>query len=205
MMRTKMNNSAISGKDRSLPVAVGGQVNRLGCAVVLALCFASLLAAGCVNTGDENGAAPPAAQSKSESTGPDWQQFGESTVVSTDAPAGNSPLAVAIAKARETADDARTRWMHADPDDQQRWAIKWAAPIETGGVEYVWVRPEHWSRFRIEGVLITEPANALVGGGQRGDRVGFTAEQLADWVHIIDNGDIETRDGGFTIDVLNSE
>lgn len=176
----------------------GGRL--LHAVVLLAVCW-SLASSGCTRGESEESAQP--AQEAAETAGPIWTQLGESTVTSTAAPDDNAALAAAIEQARATADDARARWAHSDGRDQPRWAVKWAAPLETGDVEYLWVRPEHWSRFRIEGVLLTEPVHALAEGGQRGDLVSFPAEQLVDWVHVIAGEGVETREGGYTIDALN--
>ncbi|MHC4415898.1 MAG: DUF2314 domain-containing protein [Planctomycetota bacterium] len=112
-------------------------------------------------------------------------------------------LAAAIARARATVEDARRRWL-ATPagGDRGGWAVKWAAPAVDGPVEHVWVRPESWTGFRIEGRLASPPHHELLCGRVQGERVGFPVEELTDWVHLIDGAIDGRREGGFTIDLL---
>lgn len=162
----------------------------------------SMLLFCCDNTSNDAQTPQKSDAAATEATGPNWTQHGDSVVAASPSPANNAALAEAIEHARSTVDDARNRWTHADAEDRSNWAVKWAAPLSNGAVEYLWVRPEHWSKFRIEGVLLNEPVHELVSGAVRGDRVSFPAEQLVDWVHIIRSGEFETREGGFTVDVL---
>lgn len=116
-------------------------------------------------------------------------------------------MLAAIAKARETADEARTRWQASPESSRMRWAIKWAAPNEPGeaddgteqSVEYVWVLPLHWSPFRVEGILASDPIVPLACKAREGDLVSFSIEELADWVYVTDEGTLE---GGFTAAVI---
>lgn len=110
------------------------------------------------------------------------------------------PMIAAIAEARNTAEAAAERWRIAA--DQDRWAVKWEAPTADGGVEYVWVAPLTWSAFRIEGTLASEPETELACGRGAGAIVAFPVEELADWVHYLSDDPAGTREGGFTITVL---
>jgi uncharacterized protein YegJ (DUF2314 family) len=103
--------------------------------------------------------------------------------------------------ARATAGRARQRW-RADPAGRGSWAVKWASPTVDGGVEHVWVQPLAWSRFRVEGRLTSPPRLPLACGRQAGDLVSFPAEELSDWVHLLDGTVDGRREGGYTIDVL---
>lgn len=116
-------------------------------------------------------------------------------------------LAAAIEQARNTADEAREHWRKAPESQQHRWAVKWAAPVvgDDDAVEHLWVRPRHWSRFRIEGELLNEPDRPLdapVDTPGRGDIVSFPAKELSDWVRWHDDDPAGRRDGGFTIEVV---
>jgi uncharacterized protein YegJ (DUF2314 family) len=119
-------------------------------------------------------------------------------------------LEAAAERARQTANEAREQWRKTAESQRHRWAVKWAAPVinDEDAFEHVWVRPMHWSRFRIEGMLLSAPDRPLDAAGSsgdspmRGDIVSFPVEELSDWVRWhADNADAE-RDGGFTIDVL---
>lgn len=116
-------------------------------------------------------------------------------------------LAAAIEQARETADKARRQWRETPESQQHRWAVKWAARIadDADAVEHVWVRPLHWSPFRIEGILLNEPDRPLAASGtspSRGEIVSFPVEELSDWVRWHADKPNDRRDGGFTIAVL---
>ncbi len=114
----------------------------------------------------------------------------------------DSELAAAIERARSSALDARRRWVAAAAQDRVNWAVKWAAPTTAGSVEHVWVEPLAWSRFRIEGRLLSPPQSPLECGRTRGELVSFAAEELSDWVYLAE-GRIDGRlDGGFTIKLL---
>lgn len=93
-------------------------------------------------------------------------------------------LASAIADARRTAPTARQRWIATPPDQRDRWAIKWAAPIRRGegaGLsEHVWVEPLAWTPDRIEGILLNQPRRAI--GFEAGDIVTVPPDELSDWL-----------------------
>jgi uncharacterized protein YegJ (DUF2314 family) len=110
-------------------------------------------------------------------------------------------LAEAVGRAQASAEEARRRW-RADPAGGDDWAVKWAAPTVGGGVEHVWIRPVTWSRFRIEGWLVSHPQAKLLCGRKAGELVSFPAEELSDWVHLADGTMDGRREGGFTIDLL---
>ena len=129
-----------------------------------------------------------------------WHASDESAQVAV---AADDPhLAAAIGRARSTAGQARDRWRAADAHDRARWAVKWAAPTADGGVEHVWVRPVVWTRFRIEGRLANPPTEPLESGRLAGELVSFPAEQLSDWVHLVEGPGDGPREGGFTMDLL---
>lgn len=111
-------------------------------------------------------------------------------------------LEAAIAAARASADDARAMWRDAEAAERARWYVKWAAPTTTGGVEHVWIQPDNWSAYRIEGTLASEPTRALASGRARGGRVSFPAEELSDWLFVVDDGPNAAYRGGYTIDAL---
>ena len=130
-----------------------------------------------------------------------WVEFGEARVTT----AGESELAAAMTEARATADDARLNWTVAEDRGTDRWAIKWAAPTAEGGVEHVWVTPLSWSPFRIEGLLANTPVAELECGRTTGEAVSFPIEAMSDWVHFLTDTDSGPREGGFTVDALESE
>jgi len=150
-----------------------------------------------------------------------WQSNGDGWRIALPEHAQDEELADVIAQARLTASDARERWLKTPESERDNWAVKWAAPLDfvfdenndddVGGdgeyaaVEHVWVRPLHWSPFRIEGVLISDPVNKLHKGRVRGDLVSFPIEELSDWVHFIDGDAQGRREGGFTIDALEAK
>jgi uncharacterized protein YegJ (DUF2314 family) len=135
-----------------------------------------------------------------------WSQQNGSHVVAVPGEARDAQLAAAIAQARATAPDARLRWLGSSPEERQRWAVKWAAPTTGDSIEHVWVRPVNWTRFRIEGVLATQPINELAGGKSLGELVSFPIDELSDWaLFASSNGGMNfqrTIDGGFTMRLL---
>ena len=140
----------------------------------------------------EQAAAQPAAATRSP-----WRTLEGSAVIVPGSEVLQE-LAAAIARARATADEARTRWSRDGGD----WAIKWAAPTLAGGVEHVWVRPLSWTRFRIEGVLASPPQAGLACDKGRGELVSFPSEELSDWVRFLDGTPKGSREGGFTMTKL---
>lgn len=161
--------------------------------------LAVLAAAAC-----ERGEAPRPLDPPPRTTpdvGSAWRTLEGSTGVAVAGTADDPALAAAIDRARASAEQARERW-RADPGRRGSWAVKWAAPTVGGDVEHVWVRPLAWSRFRIEGRLASPPQTALACGRQAGDLVSFPAEELSDWLHLLDGTVDGRREGGFTIDVL---
>ena len=111
-------------------------------------------------------------------------------------------MEAAIAEARSTAEEARRRWSAASPRERSGWAVKWAAPTAEGTDEHVWVTPVSWSPFRIEGVLSSAPEGDLLCGRVQGQIVGFSTDELSDWVLLLDGRIDGRREGGFTIVVL---
>ena len=134
-------------------------------------------------------------------TGPGpWQEVETSPQIALP-PADDDPqLARAIDRARSTAQDARRRWTAETADRRRQWAVKWAAPTQTGGVEHVWVVPTTWTRDRIEGWLSNPPQRPLECGRTAGELVSFTPDQLSDWMRLEPLGG--KREGGFTVKLL---
>jgi uncharacterized protein YegJ (DUF2314 family) len=184
---------------------------RFSCAAIgyVAVCVIVAIApTGCADDEFDAGA-PTAAAPKP--TSPAWrvdEVEGQSSIrLAIDEEPLKSALDEAIAKARETADAAREQWRASPESQRDRWAVKWAAPIQGDeqAVEHVWVQPLHWSAFRIEGVLLSQPDRPLdVPSEQpnRGELVSFPAEQLSDWVRYHTLDPAGPRDGGYTIDVI---
>lgn len=160
-------------------------------------------AAGCEDASQRDGLQPPGVASASSSITTDETAGIRVHLVERD----DAEMLAAIAKARETADEARTRWLASPESARMRWAIKWAAPNELDetddeseqSVEYVWVLPLHWSPFRVEGILASEPVEPLACRAREGDLVSFAIEELADWVYFAADGTLE---GGFTAAVI---
>jgi uncharacterized protein YegJ (DUF2314 family) len=141
-----------------------------------------------------------------------WHAVGETdSIVAIDDEAARTELEAAIAKARQTMEDARLRFNAEAPEHRSHWLINWAAEIvpndDAAGsqaVEHVWVMPINWSPFRIEGVLVSQPVRELACGKTRDELVSFPIEELADW--RCTSPDVQTGDaqGGFTIAALKS-
>jgi uncharacterized protein YegJ (DUF2314 family) len=131
-----------------------------------------------------------------------WQQVGPATLVALPEGEEDAEMTAAIAEARSTAEEARLRWQIASPTECEGWAIKWAAPTRDGRVEYLWVRPDSWSRFRIEGRLLSAPVADLECGAEAGDPVSLPIEELSDWVYLPDGDFQGQREGGFTVKLL---
>jgi uncharacterized protein YegJ (DUF2314 family) len=173
--------------------------------VALSLCIALLT--GC-DSRDDAGSNPGNQNSQPKIDSPAaWRVENSSTIVANPQEMNDRELSAAIAQARATADEARTRWLADDPAHRDRWAIKWAAPTADDRIEHVWVQPVNWSLHRIEGILTSEPINELTSGQKRGDLVSFPIEELSDWVHYVSDpkGPADNRDlneGGYTMKVL---
>ena len=137
----------------------------------------------------------------------DWRMIDGSPQVALPAGDDDEALAAAIARARETAQQARLRWLDTPPEEKQTWAIRWAAPTADGGIEYLWVEPINWSHHRIEGRLANPPQRELACGKGLDQLVSFPIEQLADWIDMAEgDGDLpppdDTLQGGFTVRLL---
>jgi uncharacterized protein YegJ (DUF2314 family) len=149
-------------------------------------------------------AQPPTA----EATGPqhsDWQIVDSSPQIALPADEDDPALEAAIARARQTAGDARRRWQNAPPVEREGWAIRWAAPTAEGSVEYLWVEPINWSRHRIEGRLANPPQHELACGRGLDELVSFPIEELMDWMHSAGNDPTSpggAHEGGFTVRLL---
>ncbi len=177
-------------------------IQLLRCSVSVPVWCVLMLNCGCERTADQPQAeSPPAVLAPSP-----WRESGDSWQIALKRDLDQPELADAIAQAQATMDEAREQWLVTSSADRTNWAVQWAAPAvtETGAetTEHVWVQPLHWSPFRVEGVLLSEPLTELVAGKSRGELVGFSSEEVTDWVHFV-TGDREgERHGGFTIDAL---
>ena len=157
------------------------------------------LPVACEDPGPGPARNPPPPPARAARTASPWQPSDGSQLLAVP-PASADPvlaaeLSRAISQARATAGDARKRWLDR-PDD--RWAIKWAAATEAGGVEHVWVEPMRWSLFRIEGRLVSPPREPLACGRTLQEFVSFPTEELSDWIVTTET----RREGGYTIKVL---
>jgi len=184
---------------RRMPVMVPQAMNRLS-GRMLAVC-ALWLIAGCEQSTPDPPAPATVREGASEPTS-QWREAGRATVVALPEGEEDAELAAAIAEARQTAEEARLRWQMAPPAEHDHWAIKWTAPTADGRVEHVWVRPESWSKFRIEGRLLSVPVADLECGAAAGDLVSFPIEALSDWVYLPDGDFHGQREGGFTVRLL---
>ena len=161
----------------------------------LPLAVLSFALVGCIDDpppprGDDVATAPPAPPAL-------WSEVDGSQQVVLTPDAEDEALRAAIERARDTAEDARRRWLATPPDERGEWAVKWCAPTDDGGIEYVWVEPMTWSPFRIEGRLASPPRRALACGRALDEIVGFPVEELVDWMR-----EGAEREGGFTVEVL---
>jgi uncharacterized protein YegJ (DUF2314 family) len=197
MIRT-MNAITINGPSR--PRATRTHRAQIARPSVLFASFVTVLvSAGCEKpnpTGADSGD-----RQTSPNTQPTWvTELEGEPVIAADL--SNDPdMKEAIAEARRTAESARKEWRDTPVADRPRWAVKWAAKTRDGSLEYVWVRPMHWSPFRIEGRLLSRPRHELIEAVDFGDLVAFPVEELVDWVkQPAEPG--APRKGGFTIDVL---
>lgn len=178
----------------------------------VALLTLLIVALGGCREGRDGGSSEPAAPEQR----PGWDVSGDRTIVGVADEEMRRALNEARRQAQRTLDDARQRWSASPAEERGHWAIKWAAPVQRDGgadgslppatvdLEHVWVIPVTWTRWRIEGVLASSPLRTI--GYDRGDLVGFSVDEVADWVHTMD-GPVDRalngrREGGFTVDVL---
>jgi uncharacterized protein YegJ (DUF2314 family) len=138
-----------------------------------------------------------------EATGPqhsDWQIVDSSPQIALPADEDDPALEAAIARARQTAEDARRRWQNTPPTD------RWSAPTAEGSIEFLWVEPINWSQHRIEGRLANPPQHELACGKGLDELVTFPIEELVDWMHISADGaspaEGADKGGGFTVRLL---
>lgn len=146
------------------------------------------------NTAPATEAAPPSP----------WRIVDDSAQIAIDDDDVAAQLEAATAQALATLGNARSRWEAAEADTRDQWWIKWAAPSIDERPEYLWVRPVSWSKFRVEGVLASPPQLELPSGRGLGDLVSFPVEEIADWMYLPDGSLDSGREGGFTVDVLES-
>ena len=113
-------------------------------------------------------------------------------------------LEVAISRARQAEPRARRLWASTPEDQKDRWAVLWGKgrgssilDPESPQIEYLWVIPIRWNQFRIEGMLASHPLSDEQL--KPGELIAFASEDLADWIHEPEVGDVE---GGYTIKVL---
>lgn len=131
-----------------------------------------------------------------------WKLLENATVVSLPEDEPDAELEAAMTEARNTAPGQSELWLTARAEQQDRWAIKWAAPTAEDRVEYVWVRPLSWTQHRIEGILANTPQNELACAKTFGEPVSFPARQLADWIHFQTDNFDGPYEGGFTVSIL---
>lgn len=111
-------------------------------------------------------------------------------------------LAQATLDAQRTAEEARVQWEGSTAEQRPRWWVKWAAPTVGGGVEHVWLHPDKWTMFRIEGRLTSTPTRALECGRTLGERVSFSVDEMSDWLFVVNEGPPPVHRGGYTIAAL---
>lgn len=190
---------------RSAPLepsaGVGAAAPRSLCAwVTTALALVLLPGTACEQASDE----PAKATSASRPTAPpppttDLLHRPDSLMALDAADVGHPAFASARREAVSRLEEARLRWTFGDDASRARWLIGWWAADETGPAELLWVAPLHWSQFRIEGTLRSRPADAQAP--PPGSLVTFSADEVADWVCIHDDGSIE---GGFVLRSVNT-
>ncbi len=157
-----------------------------------------LAAAGCEERPAIAPAEPPLTSTPDGSA---WRSIDGSLRVAAT-PDIDTELAAAIGQARSTAAEAGAKWASEPGEGRTNWAVKWAAPTSSGGVEHVWVRPTSWTVHRIEGWLASPPQSPLACGRVQGDLVSFPAEALSDWARFTEGSWEHPVEGGFSIRVL---
>lgn len=158
---------------------------------------------GCVSCDKPEETPPPVVREAPPAPSP-WRATSVGATLSLDDDAVENLLADAIAEAQRTAPEARRRWAEVTDANDQAWAVQCAATTIDGRTEYIWVRPTHWSAHRVEGVILSEPENELLGGEGKGDSMAFAADDLTDWLHQRRTRRGVNQDGGFTIAALES-
>lgn len=183
-------------------------------AAIVLLCI-TLACPGCDTRTADSQVAPadPAPQSP-------WQSSASGWLISIPESLEHAELAEAIQSARDTAAHARQRWLESPQSQRRNWLVQWAVPFEAPAdaatdsdaiddnytaVEYLWVQPLHWSSFRIEGILISQPANPLPNDRSRGQHVSFPIQELSDWVCFTTGDAHGPREGGFTLAILEAK
>ncbi|MGI9014822.1 MAG: DUF2314 domain-containing protein [Phycisphaerales bacterium] len=184
----------------------------LSCVILLTQAACTRAEDSATSSHDTDSASDPSRNTAPEK--PAWQQQddGSWTIAHVNQnTAFERDLQIAIEKARSTLADAQLAWEAADANERQRWLVKWAVTAdhatrgdtpEEGVIEYLWVRPVTWSDFRVEGVLVSSPVHEV--GVAIGDPVAFPIESVADWVYCLEGSMSGPRQGGFTIEVLES-
>jgi len=153
-------------------------------------------------------AAPKSSGAASELSPPQHTAAWRGNTIAVDDERVRTLLRDAMNRARETAAEARNRFDESTAVERRRWLIKWAhGATSSDGLsddetEYLWVRPISWSEFRIEGVLLNAP---LQDEFAPGDIVAFPAEELADWVYLVEGTFDGAMQGGYTVVVLEQE
>ncbi len=131
-----------------------------------------------------------------------WYVLEDSTVISLTEAQTDDELQAAINVALASAAQERENWQYSNPQQKQRWAIKWAASTADDRIEYVWVRPVQWSAYRVEGVLANTPQNELTCNKTLGEYVSFPVEEMADWIRFLSDDFSGPYEGGYTLEVL---
>ena len=161
------------------------------------------LVSGC----EERDPSPDSSGVRAATTAPaatNWRTIDGSSQIAVPQESPPADLENAIGEARSTMGDARLRWQQASEEQRRHWAVKWKATTTDGGLEFLWVRPLSWSRFRVEGELANPPQRPLATGAGLGDVVSFPMEDAVDWVHFIEGDPNGRREGGFTMDLFDA-
>jgi uncharacterized protein YegJ (DUF2314 family) len=163
------------------------------------LVTAILTASGCEERPAITPAEPPLS---SIPDGSAWRSLDGSEQVAAPPVDTDPELAAAIREARSTAAVAMAKWASGSRQARTRWAVKWAAPTSSGGVEHVWVQPTSWTVHRIEGWLASPPQSPLACGHVHGELVSFPAEALSDWARFSAGSREHPAEGGYSIRVF---
>ena len=134
-----------------------------------------------------------------------WRNVNDSLQVAVEVAGDEEQLVKAIAQAKSTLEQARQRWQRSGEIERRKFAVKWRAETDSGGLEHLWVRPVTWSAFRIEGSLLSPPTTTLLSGKVAGDFVSFPIEDVSDWVYLYSGDPDGRRDGGYTLDVISRQ
>jgi len=159
---------------------------------------------------DDNASSPSFSPAPAPASPPEtssrWTPLGPSEfAVGLDAPDAVRRVELAMAEARRTLDDARRRWDHdriTRADAPITWLLKWRTPVGENEFESLWIAPERWNEFRVEGRLVSTPVRTDVLERRANDLVNVPAEEIVDWLRIEETTTGVQREGAFTERVL---